>query len=73
MGGPFAGGDTQDGAGDSVNHNLSFQGMPLLFTAVPGPLIFSGRSQGTSLTSTSTAFCTASPVMSERFPGNEKR
>ena len=51
----FSTGDAHNHVRRRVNQKLHLQRMTLLFPAVVGALLFLGRSQGTSATSTSMA------------------
>lgn len=70
---PAARNDAKDLARDWMHQELQFQRVALLFPAVPRPLLFLGRSIGTSLTSTTTAVSTVPASVKVFFPGREKR
>jgi hypothetical protein len=70
---PTTRGHAEDLARDRMDQKLQFQRVALLFPAVPVPLLFLGRSQGTSLTSTMTAVKTVPASFTVFFPGSEKR
>ena len=70
---PAARSDAEDLARDRMHQELHFQRVALLLPAVPVPLLFLGRSHGTSLTSTTTAANTVPASFNVFFPGREKR
>ena len=70
---PATGGNAEDSTRDRMDQELQFQRVALLFSAIPVPLLFFGRSQGTSLTSTTTAVNTVPASVKVFFPGSENR
>jgi len=73
MGCPSTGGHAEDPAREGMHQEMQVQGVALLSPAVPVPLLCSGRSQGTSVTSTTTAVKTVPASVKVLFPGRENR
>ena len=66
---PSTGGSAQNALGHGAEHELKFQGVPFFLPALPGLLLFLGRSQDISEASTATMLYTVCAACSTRFLG----